>query len=562
MLRLVASSFRSRTSIFVILSALALAPACKGKSESAAAETGDVPSAGAHAGDKPAAPSVRGKLTLFRPLLDEAGRAELNDGGLFIDFGTSDQHKYTRGGWHTGWGELHESEEEAGDTWGEVTGRRAWLDMVTPMRPPAAIVMRARSHVPGQKITFYAGTKALGTVSLTPTWTTARVKLADGALPGGLIRFELRSSKSSSGTPRAEVSWIWFPRSAGAAPPATLTRVRPLNLGGQARRALAAPGPRAYTFYLEPPPHSHLVVDLGVAKRAHFIVSAEADGVQPTTLLDEDRKTPGWVERDISLDKLAGRAVRLTLRTDQQTGQAGWGEPEILLDRPSGAAAAKPAVAASKRPAKNLIFILMDTARADAFSPFKGPEQDWKAQTPNYDRLASEGTVFTGAYDNENWTKPSVASILTGLYPSTHDTKKDSSVLPDGVEMVSEHLKKQGFATAGFVANGYVSDKFGFQQGWDTFKNYIRLSLPSQSNHVYHDGVDWLKEHQKTAANKPFFLYLQIIDPHVPYREDGDAYKKYFEGDYHGPLGEMISSEDQVALSKKRSTRPTPTSSG
>ena len=39
---------------------------------------------------------------------------------------------------------------------------------------------------------------------------------------------------------------------------------------------------------------------------------------------------------------------------------------------------------------------------------------------------------------------------------------------------LGEALKEAGFATGSFIANGYVSDKFGFKQGWDYYTNYIR----------------------------------------------------------------------------------------
>ena len=109
---------------------------------------------------------------------------------------------------------------------------------------------------------------------------------------------------------------------------------------------------------------------------------------------------------------LAGQAIRLELTTTDQRGAAGWGEPELMVPSTK----ANKVAAAGTRP-KNVIFLLMDTARADAFGPFARPDRIVK--TPTYDALAAKSTVFTGAYDNENWTKPSVASYLSGLYPST-----------------------------------------------------------------------------------------------------------------------------------------------
>jgi len=218
---------------------------------------------------------------------------------------------------------------------------------------------------------------------------------------------------------------------------------------------------------------------------------------------------------------------------------AGWGEPEIMIEGQH-----RPAPVAATKPPRNVVFVLIDTARADVFEPFApGNEVDTKA----YDELAKSSTVFTNAYDNENWTKPSVATLLSGLYPSTHDTKKDPSVLPDEIELLSERLHDEGFATGGFVANGFVSDRFGFEQGWDAFTNYIRENKKSEAEYVYADALAWIDEHREDGR---FFAYIQTIDPHVVYRVGRDYTSRYYDGNYTGPLGSSVSGEEQAAISK------------
>ena len=122
--------------------------------------------------------------------------------------------------------------------------------------------------------------------------------------------------------------------------------------------------------------------------------------------------------------------------------------------------------------------------------------------------------VFDRALAPENWTKPSVASMLSGIYPTTHKTQDDRSRLPSSVVLASEHLQKHGFETAGFVANGYVSRKFGFKRGWDTWTNYVRESKRNRARYVVDDAIAWLESRPK---DKPFFLFVHTIDPHVPY---------------------------------------------
>ena len=527
------------------LALLLLAAACGKEEKGGGAASGEAPVVVVES------PSARPTLVTFRPLLDEAARAELDADGLFIDLGTADQHKYTRGGWRTGWGA---SAEEQGVSRVAVDGRRAWLELMVPDPPPSAIALRARSRVPGQTLSLHRGDKTLGSVELGAEWTTARLPIAPGALPAGPLRLELRTSSAAPRTPRAEVDWLWLTRAAeGAAPPAE-PRVAAMNVAGKARRALAAPGPRTLSFYLEPRSGARLVVDLGAPERATFVVSATSDDGDRTELLRESVEGR-WLERVVSLERFAHRPVRLDLTTADQTGPAGWGEPEIALEPAAaraGLAAAAAHAPAPAAPPKNVVFILIDTQRADAFAPFAGPGR--VARTPSFDALARQSTAFVRAYDNENWTKPSVATTLSGLYPSTHDTKKDASRLPDGVELLSEHLQAQGFATAGFVANGYISDKFGFRQGWDHFRNYIRENRPSEAEHVYSDALAWL---ESRPPDRPFFLYLQTIDPHVNYEVDRAYSSLYFDGSYRGPLGPSISAADQVALATRKLV-PTP----
>lgn len=548
----------------LLLALAAFAAGCKSKS-SDASQSGS-PSATGNPENKP---SRRATLDAHRPLLDEVGRAELDVGGVIIDFGAPDQHKYTRGGWRSGWGE---TKTEGDVTSVALTSRRGFLDIPAARVAPTAIVVRARAGGGDQQLTWLIDGRELGTVKLTKEWSVVRAPLAKDAFPTeGIVRLEARASAGGDGGVRAELDWVWLARGEGE--PAIYPRVLPIEVGGISRRTLAAPTARTYAFYLQPPPQAHLVVDLGASESADFVVSAVTDDGERVELLHETVER-GWEERAVSLAALADRAVRLELTTKNQRGAAGWGEPEIRIERTAetpavaGAAAnagdadattttvaagnagtaAKPVVPGT--PPRNVILLVMDTARADAFGPFAGPNRI--VETPTFDALAAKSTVFARAYNNENWTKPSVATTLSGLYPSTHGAKQDASKLSSDVELLSERLQREGFATAGFVANGYVSNVFGFEQGWDTFRNYIRENRSSEAEYVFGDALAWHAEHTKKHPDKPFFLYLQTIDPHVTYRVDKQYWSPYFEGDYDGPLGKAIEATDQVKLSTKK----------
>lgn len=523
----------------LLVAALAV-PGCKNESgQTPAANQGSEAPGAAVPGkaEAPRKPSVRPTLETFRPLLDEAARAETDIAGLFIDLGTADQHKYTRGGWGTGWGANQQAD---GISMAQATDRRVHLDVLARAEPKE-IAVRARSTVAGQAATVWVDGKRQGDIWLEAEWTVMRVPVAEGALAPG--RHNLQLTFTKDGKPRAEVDWIWLAGQAGAEPPVAGLRVLPLRLGDQPKRALIAPSERTYSFFLQPPEKASLVFDYASDKGTKFQVRAQVDGGQPEELFSATGEA-SWSEAQVDLSRFANQAIRLDLVATGPEARAGWGEPAIMVPR---ADSDKPAVktALPARP-KNVIIILIDTVRAQAFDAIR-PDND--VDTPRYDAFTGQSTVFAHAYNSENWTKPSVATILSGLYPSTHDTKKDESKLPDEVELLSQRLQKQGFATAGFVANGYVSDKFGFQRGWDSFKNYIRENKSSEAEHVFGDALAWLTERKQATDAKPFFLYLQTIDPHVTYKAPLEYVQKYHPEKYDGPLGPTVDAMELQNLS-------------
>jgi choline-sulfatase len=285
------------------------------------------------------------------------------------------------------------------------------------------------------------------------------------------------------------------------------------------------------------PQRSSLIFDYGGDPGMRFEVRAAMEGSPVKTLFSATSKKKQWTEAKVDLSRLGGKLVRLDLATEGKGRIAGWGEPDLVR---SGAEPTLPAISAANRP-KNLIYILIDTSRQDVYRPFN---PDTRVQAPVMEALARESTLFANAYANSNWTNPSVATVLTGVYPFTHQVKQQDSVVPERLAFVSEHLQKHGFTTAAFIANGYTSDKFGFKRGWDHYRNYIREEKPSEAEHVYADTIQWVSEHVARKNSGRFFLYIQTIDPHVPYDVQQKYRELYYEGSYTGKLGTFISGEE------------------
>ncbi|MEM1349549.1 MAG: sulfatase, partial [Myxococcota bacterium] len=245
-----------------------------------------------------------------------------------------------------------------------------------------------------------------------------------------------------------------------------------------------------------------------------------------------------WSEGSVDLSSYAGKAIRLELEIQGMGEGAGWGEPEVMI--PEGPEA--PEIADRRAVPKNLVYILIDTVRADVFEPIGG--EGSKVHTPTFDALTKDSIVFSRAFAHENWTKPSVATLLSGLYPTTHDTNGEEETVPEAVEFISERMQKAGFATGAFIANGYVSRDFGFNQGWDEFVNFIREKKGTTAKYVYRTAMEWLRKNR----NKPFFLYIHTIDPHVPYSVAEEYTSRYYEGDYKGKVGATLGGLEQEEL--------------
>ncbi|KPJ57979.1 MAG: hypothetical protein AMJ42_04150, partial [Deltaproteobacteria bacterium DG_8] len=113
----------------------------------------------------------------------------------------------------------------------------------------------------------------------------------------------------------------------------------------------------------------------------------------------------------------------------------------------------------------NLILVSIDTLRADHLGCY-GYD---RPTSPTLDKLASEGVLFECAYATSPWTLPSHGTLLTGFYPSQSGLNSELSMLPSDLETLAMLLSKHSYSTAAVVNSLFVSQKFGFDRGFDYF---------------------------------------------------------------------------------------------
>ncbi len=122
----------------------------------------------------------------------------------------------------------------------------------------------------------------------------------------------------------------------------------------------------------------------------------------------------------------------------------------------------------------NIILLVMDSVRAMNLSCFGYG----RATTPNIDRLAAESTLYEQAISVSCWTLPVHASLFTGLYPLNHGLTVSRDALPDDFPTLARRLQAQGYQTACFSNNPYISAATGLTQGFDAIEDLWRLTRP------------------------------------------------------------------------------------
>jgi len=201
-------------------------------------------------------------------------------------------------------------------------------------------------------------------------------------------------------------------------------------------------------------------------------------------------------------------------------------------------------VTASAATKPNIIFILSDDlAQGDV-----GCYGQKLIQTPNLDRMATEGTRFTQAYCGTTVCAPSRTSLITGRDTGHSPIRANREIgvegqmpLPAGTFTVAQLFQNAGYATAcagkwgmGMFDTTGSPLKLGFDHFYgyncqrhahDYFPAYLynddkRFELPGNTgkgmgktyaqNLIADEGLRWIKEHKDV----PFFFYYSITLPH------------------------------------------------
>ncbi|MEW6744403.1 MAG: sulfatase [Planctomycetota bacterium] len=153
-------------------------------------------------------------------------------------------------------------------------------------------------------------------------------------------------------------------------------------------------------------------------------------------------------------------------------------------------------------PRPNILFVLIDTLRADALGCYGAPAD----RTPALDRFAGEGVLFEQARASSSWTLPSHSSIFTSLLPSQHETFLLTDRLPERFVTLAEVLREEGWRTAAFTGAGYLLPAFGMAQGFDVF-----IARDVRVGEKAAEVLTWLEDNKA-----PSFVFFHNYEVHTP----------------------------------------------
>ncbi|MGH9498736.1 MAG: sulfatase-like hydrolase/transferase [Terriglobales bacterium] len=196
---------------------------------------------------------------------------------------------------------------------------------------------------------------------------------------------------------------------------------------------------------------------------------------------------------------------------------------------------------AASTPRPNVLLITVDTTRADRMG-FLGCT---RGLTPNLDALAKQGVVFERAYSQYPLTVPSHATILSGTYPQFHRVNDFGIPLGKDVPYLPQILGEQGYKTGAFVASSLLDPTSGwvpgFGRGFDTYdadfhavpgKDDRYQTLEHRAGYVVAHALAWLKSN----SSGPFFAWVHLYDPHIPYDPPEPFKSRYASAPYDGEI--------------------------
>ncbi len=186
-----------------------------------------------------------------------------------------------------------------------------------------------------------------------------------------------------------------------------------------------------------------------------------------------------------------------------------------------------------------IVLISIDTLRSDRL-PAYGYDG---VETPAIDGLRRDGILFERAYTHVPLTLPAHASLLTGLLPPDHGVRDNLgyTIDPTRQTLLQQALQEAGYATGAGVSAFVLRRATGIEAGFEFYDDRIELRPDPGGpgvQAVQRPGGETLEAVQpwlRSAADRPFFLFFHIFEPHTPYDPPAE-YAARYESAYDGEV--------------------------
>jgi arylsulfatase A-like enzyme/Flp pilus assembly protein TadD len=195
--------------------------------------------------------------------------------------------------------------------------------------------------------------------------------------------------------------------------------------------------------------------------------------------------------------------------------------------------------------APNVVLVTIDTLRADHVGAYGAKS----VSTPTLDGLAREGVRFETAITATPLTLPSHATLLTGRDAPEHGVRHNGTFkLGDEALTLAERLRDAGWATGAFVGAVVLKSRFGLDQGFDVYDDEVTGEpsaaggfIERPASEVIDAATAWLDR-----ADRPFFLWVHLYDPHMDYRAPAEFAERFPGRPYDAEIAYADAQVDRL----------------
>ncbi len=176
----------------------------------------------------------------------------------------------------------------------------------------------------------------------------------------------------------------------------------------------------------------------------------------------------------------------------------------------------------------NILLITLETTRADHL----GVNGYSRETSPHLDAFAAGGVNFENALSVSPRTNPSLASLMTSLYPHEHGVRNLVIPLDGGNRTLAEMLRDAGYRTMAIITHPRLVESSGFDQGFEVYEdNHREYAVAAEAC----DLAKGLLERAE-GRGEPWFLWIHLMDPHWYYYPP-DGWRDTFSPEDPRPVG-------------------------